>query len=49
METLIIDMIPTIVGHDTLLILVSCIFLLFFGSIFFSFIRSLFNGFIRDR
>ncbi len=49
METFIKLMIPSIDGHDTLLILVSALMFMFFGGILFSFIRSLFDGFTRFR
>lgn len=45
METLILNLIPTLENQPTLLLLVSVIFILFFGGFIYSFVFSLFGGY----
>lgn len=45
MEALMLTLIPSLDGQPTLLILISCVFIMFFGSMVYSFIFSLFSGF----
>lgn len=45
METLILNLIPALENQPTMMILVSCLFVIFFGSMTYSFIFSLFGGY----
>ena len=45
METLVLDFIPSLDGQTTLILIVSCVFTLWFGGLFFQFFTSLLKGF----